>query len=285
MEIGRPAAVEVGHPRHVELALDHGIGFLWIGARTTANPFLMDELASALGGTDVPILVKNPVSPDLSLWLGAIERLERAGVRRLMAVHRGFSVPEPGRYRNAPLWRIALELRRHRPEIPVWCDPSHMAGRAELVPELAAISLDLLYDGWMIEVHVDPTHAKSDAAQQLTPAALASLLSTLQPRRRTPNTADVQDRIEALRHQLDELDAQILDAVAARMAIVRKIAAIQKAHGVAVFQPDRWKATLEKYRSTGHARGLPPEFLENLYELLHEEALRQKTETPPEGRS
>jgi chorismate mutase len=157
-----------------------------------------------------------------------------------------------------------------------------MAGRADLVPEVASISLDLLYDGWMIEVHVDPAHAKSDAAQQLAPEDLGAMLTTLRPRRRAPESADARDRIEGLRHQLDELDAQILNAVAARMEIVRKIAAIQKAHGVAVFQPDRWKATLEKYRQAGLARGLPPEFLESLYELLHEEALRQKTEAQPD---
>ncbi len=279
--LGRPAAVEVGSPDHLEAALRAGIGVVWIGARTTANPFMVAELAEALRGVGVPVLVKNPVNPDLQLWVGALERLAAAGVRRLAAIHRGFSTDHPERFRNAPLWRIPLELRRLAPSIPLWCDPSHIAGDAALVGEVAQTALDLLYDGLMIECHADPPSALSDARQQLRPEQLRLLLGRLERRRPTADRDEVCARIEALRHDLDETDGRLVELLAARMAVVRQIARVQKAANVAVFQPDRWLATLERLRARGAERGLDPDFMADLYRLIHEEALRHKAAVTP----
>lgn len=277
--IGRPAATEVATPAHVEAALKAGVGVLWIGARTTANPFLVTELAEALRGSNVPVLVKNPVSPDLPLWMGALERLRGAGVRRLGAVHRGFSSEHAGPYRNAPLWRMPIELRRRAPEVPLWCDPSHIAGDAARVAEISRIAEELLFDGFMVEVHPEPTRALSDATQQLVPAQFLGLVLELEQRRpRTEIPTEAKRRIAELRHDLDETDTQLVQILAARMRLARKIARIQKAHGWAMFQPERWRATFERLQAEGEAAGLDREFMAELYHLIHEETLRQKSE-------
>ncbi len=278
-EIGRPAATEVATPAHVEAALAAGVGVLWLGARTTANPFMVAELAQALRGVEGPVLVKNPVSPDLPLWLGALERLRAAGVRRLGAVHRGFSAEHTGPYRNAPLWRIPIELRRRMPTIPLWCDPSHIAGDAERVAEISRIAVELLFDGLMIEVHPDPPRALSDANQQLAPDRFLALVADLEKRRPRAEASSEGERLIAeLRHDLEETDRQLVRTLAARMNLARRIARIQKAHGWAMFQPDRWQATLDRLQAEGAALGLDPDFMAELYRLVHEETLRQKSE-------
>ncbi len=277
--IGRPAATEVATPAHAEAALQAGIGVLWIGARTTANPFMMAELAHALRGVETPVLVKNPVSPDLPLWLGALERLQAAGVQRLGAVHRGFSGEHAGPYRNAPLWRIPIELRRRMPTIPMWCDPSHIAGDAARVEEICRIAVELLFEGLMIEVHPNPPSALSDANQQLAPAQFLALVADLEKRRpRAEASSECERRLSELRHDLEDTDRQLVRILAARMQLARCIARIQKSHGWAMFQPDRWQATLERLQAEGTAVGLDPDFMADLYRLVHEETLRQKSE-------
>lgn len=278
--IGRPVAVEVATPAHVEEALRAGIDILWIGARTTANPFLVTELAESLRGTTVPVMVKNPINPDVHLWMGALERLDTAGVGRLAAIHRGFSTQTPGPYRNEPIWRIPLELRRLVPGIPLLCDPSHICGAVDLIEAVCQNALDLLFDGFMIEVHCRPAEALSDAQQQLTPAALGGLLSRLVRRNPTSSSDEYRARIGALRHDLDEVDHGIVELLAQRMAVVRSIAHIQKVNNVAAFQPARWMETLESRTREGTAKGLDREFMAELYRLIHEEALRHKTDTP-----
>ncbi len=261
-EIGRPAATEVATPAHVEAALGAGVRVVWIGARTTANPFMVAELAQALRGVDVPVLVKNPVSPDLPLWIGALERLEAVGVRRLGAVHRGFSWEDASPYRNAPLWRLPLELRRRMPSVPLWCDPSHIAGDASRVAEISRIAVELLYDGLMIEVHPSPACALSDAKQQLTPSEFLALRAELERRRPRAEASSIGERrIAELRHDLDETDSQLVRVLAARMRLARRIARIQKAHGWAIFQPERWQATLSRLQEEGAAVGLDRAFM------------------------
>lgn len=277
--VGLPVAVEVATPVHVGYALNAGIDILWIGARTTANPFLVAELAAALRGSTVPVLVKNPINPDVQLWLGALERLADGGVKRLGAVHRGFSTQSPGPYRNEPIWRIPLELRRLAPGIPLLCDPSHICGSIGPLAAICQSALDLLFDGFMIEVHCCPERAKSDAAQQLTPAAFAEMMAGLVRRNRSSGSDEYRARIGALRHDLDEIDREIIGRLAARMGVARNIALVQREANVAMFNPDRFAATLETLAREGAARGLNRRFMEDLYRLIHEEALRHKTDT------
>lgn len=278
--IGRPVAVEVGTTAHIEAALAAGIDMLWIGARTSANPLQMSELAEALRGSGVPVLVKNPINPDVQLWLGAIERLAGAGVRRLAAIHRGFSTHARGAYRNDPIWRIPLELRRLAPGLPILCDPSHISGTVGLIEAVSQSALDLLFDGLMIEAHCNPSAALSDAQQQLTPAALGALLGRLVRRNPSSSSDDYRARISALRLELDEVDHGIIGLLASRMSIAKRIAGVQKSNNVAAFQPDRWQATLETRTREGVEKGLDREFMEELYALIHEETLRHKTEMP-----
>lgn len=278
--IGRPVAVEVATTAHIEAALKAGIDMLWIGARTSTNPIQITELAEALRGVDVPVLVKNPVNPEVQLWLGALERLAGAGVRRLAAIHRGFSTHARTAYRNDPIWRIPLELRRLAPGLPIVCDPSHISGTVGLIEAVAQSALDLLFDGLMIESHCRPSAALSDAQQQLTPADLGALLGRLVRRNPSSGSDEYRARIRALRLELDEVDHGIVGLLASRMAIAKRIAQIQKSNNVAAFQPDRWQATLESRTRDGVEHGLDREFMEELYSLIHEETLRHKTELP-----
>jgi len=278
--IGRPAAVEAATPRHVEDALTAGIDALWIGARTSVNPIAVSELAAALRGVDIPVLVKNPINPDIQLWVGALERLRGAGIRRMAAIHRGFSTSSKGLYRNSPIWRIPIELRRLAPDIPLLCDPSHIGGHADVIEPLCQNALDLLFDGFMIEVHPDPASALSDAAQQITPTALGEILRRLVRRNPSSESDEYRARIGALRRDLDEIDAGIVDLLAQRVGVARVIAHLQKANNVAVFQPDRWEQTLAHRMADGEGRGLDREFMAELYRLIHEETLRHKAEEP-----
>ncbi len=286
-ETGLPVAIEVATPRHVEEALAHGIQVLWIGARTTVNPFAVQELADALAGTGVPVMVKNPVNPDVSLWAGALERLARAGITDLAAIHRGFSTFAPSKYRNPPTWMLAIELKTRFPHIPLICDPSHMAGRRDLLLPIAQKALDLDYDGLIIETHPDPDHALSDAEQQVTPARLGEIFSELKYRRRSSSNEDYQAKAEELRQKMDVADREIVEALARRMALVEELAEYKKANDVKILQFDRWKeifATRSAWAETLH---LNKDFVGELYKLVHLESIRKQTEVlngaPAEG--
>ena len=227
-ETGMLVTTEVATPEHVELALKYGIDILWIGARTSANPFAMQALADSLRGVDVPVLVKNPVNPDLELWIGALERINQAGIKRLAAIHRGFSSYDKKIYRNLPMWQIPIELRRRIPSLPILCDPSHIGGRRELVAPLCQQAMDLGFDGLIVESHCEPDMAWSDAAQQVTPDVLDYILSLLVIRDESVSTEDIRE----LRKQIDELDNQLMDLLAKRMRVCREIGQFKKEHNI-----------------------------------------------------
>ncbi|MBI5683864.1 MAG: bifunctional 3-deoxy-7-phosphoheptulonate synthase/chorismate mutase type II [Verrucomicrobia bacterium] len=282
-----PVACEVAQPAHVDACLAHGIDILWIGARTTVNPFSVQALADRLRGVDLPVMVKNPVNPDLELWLGAIERLRRAGVTKIAAVHRGFSTARQTIYRNEPIWRIPLELRRRLPEVPLICDPSHMGGTRELLKPISQEALDLLYDGLMIEAHPRPEKAQSDAGQQITPARLRSLLASLVPKKENALVRDYTSHIAALRKEVDGLDHQLLDCLSRRMEIVRQMSHYKEKYGVSSFQPHRWSDIVKDRTRYGAARALDQDFVLEIFDHIHEEAIRQQEQEadviPPEA--
>lgn len=276
-ETGLPVAVEVATPQHIELALKYGIDILWIGARTTVNPFNVQDLADALQGVDVPVLIKNPVNPDLALWIGAFERINRAGIKKLGAIHRGFSNAQENKYRNSPMWHIAIELKTMFPELPMIGDPSHMAGKRAYLFELTQRALDLNYDGLIIESHRDPDKAWSDAAQQLTPAALGEMLHELHIRK-AEYGEDFQGQLDGLRNKLDNLDREILEILATRMSIVEQLGEYKRDNNVAVLQMDRWRQLRKNRSDLGNKLNLYPDFVEELFELIHMASIRKQTE-------
>jgi chorismate mutase len=267
-------STEVATPEHVELALKYDMDILWIGARTTANPFAMQALADALRGVDKPVFVKNPVNPDLELWIGALERLNQAGVKRLGAIHRGFSSFEQKIYRNAPMWQIPIELHRRIPELPIICDPSHIGGRRELIAPLCQQAMDLGFDGLIVESHCDPDKAWSDAKQQVTPDVLDYILSLLIIRDEHVTTEGIQQ----LRKKIDELDNQLMDLLAKRMNVCRQIGEYKKEHNMTVLQASRYNEILEKRGVQGSLTGMSPEFVAKVFESIHEESVRQQIE-------
>ncbi len=267
-------ATEVATPEHVELALKYGIDVLWIGARTSANPFAMQALADALQGVDVPVLVKNPTNPDLELWIGALERLNLAGIKRLGAIHRGFSSYDKKIYRNMPMWQIPIELRRRIPELPIINDPSHIGGRRELIAPLCQQAMDLGFDGLIVESHCDPDKAWSDAKQQVTPDVLDYILSLLVIREENTST----EGITSLRKQIDELDNQLMDLLSKRMRVCREIGKYKKEHNMTVLQTSRYNEILDKRGAQGSLLGMGPEFVANVFESIHEESVRQQIE-------
>ncbi len=273
-ETGMLVGTEVATPEHVELAMKYGVDILWIGARTSANPFAMQQLADSMQGLDIPVLVKNPVNPDLELWIGALQRLNQAGVKKLGAIHRGFSSFDKSMYRNLPMWQIPIELRRRIPELPICCDPSHMGGRRELIAPLSQQALDLGFDGLMIESHCDPDKAWSDAKQQITPEVCDYILSLLVARDKTFTTED----IKALRQQIDTLDNDLTDLLAKRMRVCREIGQYKKEHGITVLQTERYNEILNKRGAQGSLTGLGEEFVKKMFELIHEESVRQQLE-------
>lgn len=273
-ELGMLTSTEVATPAHVEAALQHGINLLWIGARTVVNPFAMQELADALRGTDIPVLVKNPVNPDLELWIGGLQRLNDAGVRRLGAIHRGFSSYDKRIYRNPPLWHIPIELRRRIPNLPIFGDPSHTGGSRELIAPLCQQAMDLGYDGLIIESHCHPDTAWSDAAQQVTPDVLALICEKLVIREVTDRT----ENLESMRKQIDECDNALLDLLARRMRICREIGAYKRDHNMTIVQTNRYSEILDKRGAQGSLCGVNARFVRELFELIHEESIAQQVE-------
>ncbi|QKZ15578.1 chorismate mutase [Spirosoma sp. KUDC1026] len=277
-ETGLPFAVEVATPEHIELALKYGVDILWVGARTTVNPFNVQEIADALRGVDVPVLVKNPVNPDLALWVGAFERLAGAGITKLGAIHRGFATGEATKYRNVPMWQMAIELKSIFPQLPIIGDPSHMAGKRAYLNELAQMAMDLNYDGLIVESHIDPDKAWSDAAQQLTPAAFGEMLDHLQIRQVESQNLEFQSVMEQSRRNIDNVDRQIVEMLAARMALVERLAEYKRDNNVTLFQPDRWKEILQSRADLGKKLNLYPEVVEEIYKIIHMESIRKQTE-------
>jgi chorismate mutase len=258
--------------------MKHGVDLLWIGARTTVNPFSVQEIADALRGVTVPVLVKNPTSPDMSLWLGALERVNRAGVRKLGVIHRGFSVAGLTRYRNAPMWELAIEFRRTHPDVPIITDPSHITGRREMILDVAQHAMDLGLDGLMIETHRNPDQAWSDAAQQVTPERLGEILHQLKVRRETSVDAGFQAALATLRERIDLLDHEILELLARRMRVVEEIADCKRENNVATLQVARWSALLEDRVSRAVALGLSAEYAQALYDIIHRESVRRQSD-------
>ncbi len=271
-ETGMLLATEVATPEHVEAALQAGIDILWVGARTTANPFSVQAIADALKGTDVPVFVKNPVNPDIELWTGALLRLNNAGIKRLGAIHRGFSSVDSKLYRNPPMWHLPIELKRRFPALPLICDPSHMGGRRDLIAPLSQQAMDLGFEGLMIESHCNPDCAWSDAKQQVLPEVLDFILDRLVVR----EEMEVTESITQLRKQIDELDNQLMDLLTKRMRVSREIAEYKKLHNMTVVQTTRYSEILDKRATQGSLCGMSPDFIRDIYEHIHEESVRQQ---------
>lgn len=271
-ETGMLITTEVATPEHVELALKYGMDILWIGARTTANPFAMQAIADSLQGVDIPILVKNPVNPDIELWIGAMERINRAGIKRIAAIHRGFSSFDKKIYRNVPMWQIPIELHRRIPNLPLICDPSHIGGRRELIAPLCQQAMDLGMDGLIIESHCDPDKAWSDAKQQVTPEVLDYILGLLVIRDETVTTEGIHE----LRKQIDELDNSIMDILTKRMRVCREIGQYKKEHNMTVLQTSRYNEILDKRGAQGALCGMSAEFIKEIFEAIHEESVKQQ---------
>ncbi len=273
-ETGMLIGTEVATPEHVELAMKYGIDLMWIGARTTANPFAMQQLADAMQGIDIPVMVKNPVNPDLELWIGALQRINKAGVKKLGVIHRGFSSFEKSMYRNAPMWQIPIELRRRIPNLPICCDPSHMGGRRELIAPLSQQALDLGFDGLMIESHCDPDNAWSDAKQQLTPEVCDYVVGMLVTRKEIFTT----EGIKLLRQQIDKIDNDLMELLAKRMRVCREIGQYKKEHNIQVLQTGRYNEILDKRGVQGSLLGMSDQFAKQIFEHIHEESVRQQLE-------
>ena len=273
-ETGMLVATEVAKPEHVELCLKYGVDILWIGARTSANPFAMQDIADSLRGVDVPVFVKNPVNPDLELWVGAMERINQAGIKRMAAIHRGFSSADKKIYRNLPMWQIPIELHRRIPDLPIVCDPSHIGGRRELIAPLCQQAMDLGFDGLIVESHCNPDEAWSDAKQQVTPDVLDYILSLLVIRDEHTTT----EGLRQLRAQIDELDNQLMDLLSRRMRVCREIGQYKREHNLTVLQASRYNEILEKRGAQGSLIGISPESVARIFEEIHEESVRQQLE-------
>lgn len=277
-ETGLPVLTEVANAWHVEEALKHGVDMLWIGARTTVNPFYVQEIAEALRGVDIPVLVKNPIHPDLGLWIGAIERLHAHGVSRLAAIHRGFYAFKPAPFRNEPRWDMSFELRARLPEVPIICDPSHIAGRRDLIHEVSQTALDINLDGLMIECHINPSQALSDAEQQVTPQQLHDILGELVLRQEEAEAETTALRLAGLRLNIDVIDAEILDLLHKRFDEVNEIAQIKQEDNIAIFQMSRWFELMENRKKSGSQLGLDESMLHELYSVIHKYSVKRQIE-------
>ncbi|TWP22746.1 3-deoxy-7-phosphoheptulonate synthase [Apibacter muscae] len=272
-EFGMLTATEIANASHAKLALEFDIDYLWIGARSTVNPFAMQEIAESLRDTDKVVLVKNPVNPDLDLWIGGLERLAAQGIKKLGVIHRGFSSNNKSKYRNNPQWQIALELKDRFPNIPIICDPSHIGGTRELISEIAQQAFNLEYNGLMIETHCNPDEAWSDAKQQITPERLKEILVDLTIRKKNDLSDDFSSKLNRYRGEIDELDNQLLGLLASRMDVAKKIGILKKDHNVAIFQPDRWNVLKKLAIRNGSRMGLSEEFLDHLLISIHKESV------------
>ncbi|KAA2215874.1 MULTISPECIES: bifunctional 3-deoxy-7-phosphoheptulonate synthase/chorismate mutase type II [Maribacter] len=275
-ETGLKTATEVANRAHVELALEYDVDLLWIGARSTVSPFIMQELADALEGTDKIVLVKNPVNPDLALWLGGIERLYTAGVKKLGAIHRGFSTYEKSKYRNIPEWQMAVEFQDKFPDLPLINDPSHITGKRDMIFDVSQTALDLNFDGLMIETHHDPDNAWSDAAQQVTPKRLIQIMKDLKIRKETDVEAEYNSKLSNLRAQIDVIDNQLIDILGKRMKISDSIGALKKERNVAVLQSNRWNQILGAMILEGESKGLSEEFILRMFKAIHQESINHQ---------
>ena len=275
-ETGLKTATEVANKNHVKLALAHDIDMLWIGARSTVSPFIIQEIADELEGTDKIILVKNPVNPDLPLWIGALERLQRAGIEKLGVIHRGFSTYEKTKYRNIPEWQLVIELQNKFPKLPLICDPSHITGKRDLIFDVSQTALDLNFEGLMIETHCTPDAAWSDAAQQVTPERLIEIMSNLRIPHTSVNEEDYVSQLGHLRSRIDILDEQLLDLLKKRMDIADEIGALKKANNVAILQNTRWHEILGKMISEGEQHNLSEEFVIQVFKAIHQESINHQ---------
>ena len=275
-ETGLLIATEVANASHVKLALQHDIDVLWIGARSTVSPFIVQEIADALRDTNKIVLVKNPVNPDLSLWLGGIERLYSANIKNLGVIHRGFSTYEKTKYRNNPEWQLPIELQNRFPDLPLICDPSHIAGRRDILQDISQTALDLNFDGLMIETHINPDKAWSDAAQQITPKVLVKMMEDLKMRKVTNEEIDYKNSLNTLRTQIDVIDHGLLDTLGKRMKVAIEIGNLKKKKNVAVLQTKRWNEILGKMILDGEEKGLSEEFILRMFKAIHQESINHQ---------
>lgn len=271
-------AVEVANAQHTELALKHGVDVLWIGARTTGNPFSVQEIADVLKGVDIPVFIKNPIHADVQLWLGAIERIANSGITKLAAIHRGFHYAGKTKYRNKPLWEIAIELKTMLPDLPIICDPSHISGNCELISHVAQKAMDLGMNGLMIESHINPAAALSDAQQQLTPFALKEILDSLIYRQSSTIKQECIDKLTQYRRMIDEIDDELINVLKKRMTVIEQIGQYKKEQHITIFQLERWQEILRTRSQWAEKLGIPRAHIEKLCILLHEESIRLQTE-------
>lgn len=271
------SAVEVANAKHVEDCLKAGIDIFWIGARSTVSPFVVQEIADALIGVDIPVMIKNPINPDIELWIGAIERIQHAGINKIAAIHRGFSQYEKNTYRNIPNWNIPLELKRLVPNLAVICDPSHICGNIDLIPHVSQKAMDLNFDGLMIESHFDPGHALSDKDQQLKPSELADLLKQLIIRNTNSENIEFKDQLSRLRKEIDKIDYEILELLASRSRLVHEIGLFKKENNITIFQPERWAEIVETRKKYGNEIHLSEEMILDLVKLIHRESISVQT--------
>lgn len=277
-ETGLPVGTEVANAQHTEEALKAGLDVLWIGARSTTSPFVVQEIADVLKGTDTVVMIKNPVNPDAQLWMGAIERIHQAGIRNLVAIHRGFTPFRETKYRNYPNWKTVIELRRSVPNLPIICDPSHIAGSREYLFEISQKAFDMGMEGLMLESHIDPSCAMSDAAQQLTPADLGKLLDKLVIRYESANNPDFESRLDMLRNRIDAIDSELLEMLSSRVQIVKEIGQYKKDNNVTALQINRWTQLMENRVNLGKSLDLDETFIKILFQLIHEDSVRMQTE-------
>ncbi|MEM9833282.1 MAG: bifunctional 3-deoxy-7-phosphoheptulonate synthase/chorismate mutase type II [Bacteroidota bacterium] len=277
-DLGVQFSTEVANAMHVEEALHYGIDVLWIGARSTVSPFIVQEIADALRGCDVPVLVKNPINPDLALWMGALERLHQAGVKKLGAIHRGFSTYQKTRFRNVPMWQLPIEMKRQLPDLPMICDPSHIMGKREDIAEACQIAMDLNFEGLIIETHRDPENAWSDARQQVTPQSLGEIIRNLRIRQASSEDIEYITHLEELRTQIDHTDREMIELLAQRLDLVAQIGVWKKKNNVAAFQLDRWNRVFESRKEWAKDTNLRERFITELFNVLHVESIHKQTE-------
>ncbi|WP_167604922.1 chorismate mutase [Maribellus sediminis] len=277
-ETGLPVGTEVANAQHTEEALKAGLDVLWIGARSTASPFVVQEIADVLKGSDAVVMIKNPVNPDVQLWMGAVERVHQVGIKNIVAIHRGFTPFSDTKYRNYPNWKTVIELRRNIPNLPIICDPSHIAGKREYLYEISQKAFDMGMEGLMVESHIDPSCALSDAGQQLTPADLGKMLDKLVIRYETANNPEFETRLDMLRSRIDAIDSELLEMLSSRVEIVKEIGKYKKENNVTALQINRWSQLMENRINVGNSLNLDETFVKILFQLIHEDSVRMQTE-------